>query len=388
MATDVLGFAGPGDYTAEIRNEISSVAINWYTNLNPLITRLARLPIGSPTFTIVTRKFRPRTYTLNAAIVTGDTSITLTDATGLLKGDIIELIKTDGTATERIEVTGDPTTTTAAIARAKEGTTAVANDTTGATTTLVVTLIGNSRTGAEVNQTANSYSPISVTQQVQNFMIPVQVGGSLQSTTAFVGSADGSTPLDQFKMEALQNLLNDMEYSTYYGKGDVVGTGTTRARQKGIRTLATTNLVTSPTNKAAYKPTDFIRDTVQATMASGGRPDAALCSPDFLAGLAVWGAPAQRVVTGMTTFGIPIHSFYTPLAPEITFVMSPLLKNGTVFVFNSAEVLLRMKRAEFWNPHGIRGDALEGDFISEMAVEVRNEYHHAWVEGITAFSAT
>ena len=30
---------------------------------------------------------------------------------------------------------------------------------------------------------------------------------------------------------------------------------------------------------------------------------------------------------------------------------------------------------------------VEGDWIAEMAIEVVNEFHHAWVEGITAFSA-
>jgi hypothetical protein len=30
---------------------------------------------------------------------------------------------------------------------------------------------------------------------------------------------------------------------------------------------------------------------------------------------------------------------------------------------------------------------VEGEWIAEMAVELQNESHHAWVEGITAFSA-
>jgi hypothetical protein len=46
-----------------------------------------------------------------------------------------------------------------------------------------------------------------------------------------------------------------------------------------------------------------------------------------------------------------------------------------------------MKRNEFWNPRGSRGDAVEGDWIAEGAIEVENEQHHAWLEGITAFSA-
>ena len=49
---------------------------------------------------------------------------------------------------------------------------------------------------------------------------------------------------------------------------------------------------------------------------------------------------------------------------------------------------MRMKRNEFWNPRGIRGDSFEGDWMAEGAIEIENPAHHAWVEGITAFSAT
>ena len=53
----------------------------------------------------------------------------------------------------------------------------------------------------------------------------------------------------------------------------------------------------------------------------------------------------------------------------------------------SAEIRFRVKRNEFWNPRGVRGDAVEGDWIAEGAIELENESHHAWLEGVTAFSA-
>ena len=40
-----------------------------------------------------------------------------------------------------------------------------------------------------------------------------------------------------------------------------------------------------------------------------------------------------------------------------------------------------MKRNEFWNPRGVRGDAYEGDWIAEGAIEVDNQAHHAWGRG-------
>ena len=64
------------DNQAEIRNDISVVASNWFVNRCPLVTRSPRLPIGSTTFTMVGRSFRSRVATVAAAIATTDTQIT------------------------------------------------------------------------------------------------------------------------------------------------------------------------------------------------------------------------------------------------------------------------------------------------------------------------
>ena len=47
----------------------------------------------------------------------------------------------------------------------------------------------------------------------------------------------------------------------------------------------------------------------------------------------------------------------------------------------------KWKRQIFWNQHGITGDNLQGEWISESSIQMENEPHHAWVENITAFSA-
>ena len=59
----------------------------------------------------------------------------------------------------------------------------------------------------------------------------------------------------------------------------------------------------------------------------------------------------------------------------------------TAIAVTSSEVYIRNKRNPFWNLRGNRGDMVEGEWIAEMAIEVVNESHHAYVEGITAFSA-
>lgn len=367
------------DFSSQIRNEIHAVTMNWFVNRCPLVTRLPRVPIGSTTFSIVSRVARPRTLKLAAAMAAGDTSVTFSDASYLMVGDVLEFA-----SGERAEVTADPnlTTNVATVRRAAEGTTAAAglvNDT--------VRLVGNSRTGGEVNQSAVAMKPAVTSQFCQTWQHPVQISGALQAAGAFVTPAKGGTPLDAARMDALQNLMDDMETSSYYGRGEDPLLFA-RPKQKGLRTMIATNLVTSPTNAGAYKATDLIRDTLERCRTNGGNPDVMLVSSNFMTGLATWGHAVQKIDAGTSVFGVPIKVFEAPFLGGISLIEAPLLRPFTAVALTSSEIRLRVKRNEFWNPRGVRGDAVEGDWIAEGAIELENEAHHAWVEGITAFSAT
>ncbi|MFM1802619.1 MAG: hypothetical protein RJA81_1971 [Planctomycetota bacterium] len=366
------------DFKDQIRNEIHAVTMNWFVNRCPLVTRLPRVPVASTAFTIVNRSARPRTLKLAAAVATGDSSITFSDASYLMVGDVLELA-----SGERVEVTGEPNTATNAVTvrRAAEGTTAATgaiNDT--------VRLVGNSRTGAEVNQLGVGMKPQVVSQFCQTWQHPVQIGGSLQASTGFVTPVGSGTPLDHARMDALQNLMDDMETTSYYGKGEDPSVAA-RPKQKGLRSLISTNLVTNPTNAGSYKATDLIRDTLEKCRTNGGNPDVLLLSSNFMTGLAVWGHAVQRMNAGTSVFGVPINVFEAPFLGGITLIEAPLLRPYTAVALTSAEVRLRVKRNEFWSPRGIRGDAVEGDWIAEGAIELENESHHAWLEGVTGFTA-
>jgi hypothetical protein len=247
-------------------------------------------------------------------------------------------------------------------------------------------LIGNSRTGSEVDQTAIAYQPVAVAQFCQTWQHPVQVGGSLQASLGYDAGPGAATPFDRSRMDALQNLMDDMEVSSYYGRGESPAISG-RPKQKGLRTLLATNSITAPTNAGAYKPTDLIRDTLERCRLRGGEPDVLIVSTNFMTGLATWGHAAQRIDAGVNVFGTPIDVFEAPFLGGLSLIEAPLLKSGTVICLSSSEVRLRMKRNEFWNARGSRGDAIEGDWVAEGAIEVDNESHHAWVEGITGFSA-
>ena len=132
------------DNQAEIVNDIYVVTSNWFVNRCPIVARTPRVPVGSTTFSIVSRRFRPRIAMLGAAVAASDAQITLVDASPFMNGDVLELA-----SGERVEIIGDPNlaTNTIPVRRGIEATTAgtgLADDT--------ILLISNSRTGAEINQ--------------------------------------------------------------------------------------------------------------------------------------------------------------------------------------------------------------------------------------------
>jgi hypothetical protein len=372
------GIQSAMDHQAQIRNDIHVVATNWFVNRCPLVTRLPRLPVASTTFSMVNRASRSRYFTTAAAATSTADTIVLADASSLMVGDVLEL-----PGGERVEVSEPPTAANAVkVTRAVEGTTAAAI---AAADSLF--LIGNSRTGGEIEQKAVVLKPVGVDQFCQTWQHPVQVSGSLQASLGYEGAPGARTPFDQYKMDALQNLMDDMEVSCYYGRGEAPASAN-RPKQKGLRALLSTNKTTTPTNAAAYKPTDLIRDTLEKARLKGGEPDVLVVSTNFMTGLATWGHAAQRIDAGVNVFGVPIEVFEAPFLSGISIIEAPLLKPSTAIALTSSEVRLRMKRNEFWNARGSRGDAIEGEWVAEGALEVENEAHHAWVEGITAFSAT
>jgi len=342
-----------------------------------------------------THKYRPRSTTLGVAIgATTTTGLTVGDATFLMNHDVLELVDSVN-GTERVQIEGDPTgTNTVTITRGVAATTPLS---TIATATTVINLIGSSRTGAEVGQSGLSTVGIPRTQYCQTFQFPVQVGGSAQTSRAQVLPGGIQTPFDFNQTVQLQNMVDDIENCVYYGiaQAPVDNPNTllaTTAKMNGLRYILQTNNISpatssTPVNAGAYGSTDLLRDTLQACRQNGGDPDLLVVSTNFMSGFATWGQAIQRIPAGETVFGTPINVLEAPFLHGITIVEAPLLRPYTAIALTSSEVYIRNKRNPFWNLRGNRGDMVEGDWIAEMAIEVVNESHHAWVEGIAAFSA-
>jgi hypothetical protein len=386
MSNFLQGYLGTQQAGVEARNDITVAIRNWFANRNPLVTRLPYVPVERVDFLMYGHQYRARSTTITANLSSSTTTgLTLADASFLMNHDVLQLIDTTSGSSEYVQVNGDPTgTQTVTVLRGTAGTTA----TTSVATNSVVNLIGNSRNGAEVNQTGLTTIGTSRTQYCQVFQFPVQIGGSAQTARAQVMPGGIQSPFDFNMTIQLQNMVDDIENTCYYGLSQAPNdsAGTT-AKMNGLRNILTTNNVTSPTNASAYGSTDLIRDTLQAARTGGGEPDLLLVSTNFMAGFATWGQAVQRVPAGETVFGTPINVLEAPFLHGVTIVEAPLLRSYTAIALTSSEVYIRNKRNPYWNLRGNRGDMVEGDWIAELAIEVVNEPHHAWVEGITAFSA-
>lgn len=359
-----------------IPTDVFGVAINWFVNRTPLTARLPKSPVGSPDFKITNDDYRPRTDLVKntTSIAQSGTTLTVVDGSKFDVGDVVQIEDEYLLVTA---ISGNNLTVT----RGYAGSSDVAH-----TADKEVLLITNTRTGAEVDINAISRIPQVVTQHCQTVQHAYSVGGALQANSNYV-SGHG-TPLQRDKFLAVQHVMDDFESAIYYGAGVALAATTTRPAMKGLRTLITTNKTTSPTNAANYQPTDLFRDTVQKCFDGGGNPNLLVVSTNFLTGLATWGQTAMRIPAGANVFGTPIELFEVPFLSGIRVVPSPLLRQGTAICLSLPEVRVRLKRPMFDQERGKRGDATEGDIIMEGAIELDNEKHHAWVQGISGFEAT
>jgi hypothetical protein len=386
MSNFLQGFLGTQQAGVEARNDITVAVRNWFANRNPLVTRLPYVPVERVDFLMYSHQYRARSTTTGAAISASTTTgLTLSDASFLMNHDVLQLVDSTSGSTETVQVNGDPTgTQTVTVIRGVAGTTATTSVASGST----VRLVGNSRTGAEVNQTGLTTIGTSRTQYCQTFQFPVQIGGSAQTARAQVMPGGIQSPFDFNMTIQLQNMVDDIENCCYYGIAQSpVDSSSTTAKMNGLQQILVTNNATAPTNASAYGSTDLIRDTLQAARSGGGEPDLLVVSTNFMSGFATWGQAIQRIPAGETVFGTPINVLEAPFLHGVTIVEAPLLLPYTAIALTSSEVYIRNKRNPYWNLRGNRGDMVEGEWIAEMAIEVVNESHHAWVSGITAFSA-
>lgn len=396
MAYGQQGIVLPSPVSTFLPKTQFGIAQLWFVNRTPLISRLPKAPVGNVSFTMVGYKFRPRDIKLTATCLSTDTTLTINDASLVMNGDVI-LLSTG----EAVEVNAAPNVSANTISVRRGIGTDISGGFTHTAATAIGSLaagadaakiLGNSRTGGETEQLAISQIPTSLTQYVQTFQHVVQVAGVMQDIQGFPWPGNVPAPFPKNKLDAMQNLMDDVEYSSLYGIGEALGGSNTRPKQYGITHLLNSNRVMSPTNASAYKPVDFIGDAIQPIRKNGGRPSVIFASTDFITGLSVWGQHSVLLSAGVTPFGVQINVFYCPYIGPIPIVEEMWLKPGSALVLTDEEVRFRVLKDPVYEPYGRRGDTGsadnngEGDWIGRLAVEVDNESHHSYVEGITGFA--
>ena len=333
MSNFIQGYLGTQQAGLEARNDVTVAIRNWFANRNPLVTRLPYVPVERVDFLMFTHQYRARSTTLSTALAASTTTgLVLADATFLMNHDVLQLVDSASGASEYVQVSGDPTgTNTITVIRGTAGTTASSSIAAGST----VNLIGNSRTGAEVNQTGLTTVGASRTQYCQTFQFPVQIGGSAQTARAQVMPGGIQSPFDFNMTVQLQNMVDDIENCIYYGiaqaPNDAAGV---TAKMNGLKNILATNNTNSPTNASAYGATDLVRDTLQAARSNGGEPDLLVVSTNFMSGFATWGQAIQRIPAGETVFGTPINVFEAPFLHGVTIVEAPLLQPYTAIALD------------------------------------------------------
>lgn len=340
----------------EARNDVTVAIRNWWANRNPLLTRLPFVPVDRVDFLMYTHKYKNRSLNLSVAIsATTTTTLTISDASALMNHDILRFYDPSNGNTEDVQLSADPASSTSIyVTRAVGGTTAQSAYTSTNTT---IALIGNSRTGSEVNQTGLTTTGAARTQYCQTFQAPVQVGGSAQTTRAQVLPGGLENPFAFNMTMQLQGMCDDIETTMYVGKGEApTDSPLVTAKMNGLRKILVTNNTTTPLNASAYSPSDLVRDTLLLCRQGGGEPDVLFVATNWLSAFSTWGFAVQRVPAGETMFGTPINVLLCPFLGDITIVECPLMPSYSAFCLTSSEVYIRNKRNPYFQQRGIRGD--------------------------------
>jgi hypothetical protein len=386
------GIILPIGVTAETVYEVYEYTREVFVDEAPLFTGLPRVQEGADRFTMGTERVRPRALTLTVAALVGDTTLNLSDVSGLMQGDSLTL-----NTGERVEVTGDPVISndttgagTVTVRRAAEGTTAAAQ-----TISTPVLVNYNSRTGGEIDQVGTRQRPSLVQQFVQTFQHPVQVSRKANSMTG-IRQPMRSSMFDSSALAKLRDFAIDVETAILYGVGETPANG--RLKTKGIRQIiseaASANLTTSPVNASAYTPTDLNRDVIRPILTRGGRIDTIMMSHAASDSLHRWGWSRLFLTPLDTAAGVGTTRIRLPIVNyEVTLLLNPQLR-GTTFVGLEARgvasdggVRLRYIDQEQWRVRANRGDAIEGEWYGDFAPDVSDPTHHTWVEGVTGFGA-
>ncbi len=379
---EAQGMEFPWDQIDAVVIPLEAIAFPFFVNMTPLVSRLRQEPTPYVEFHQFGHAHRPSTFKLMASITNVATSATVDDSSIFMNGDILEL-----TTGEHVEVVADPDTVanTITISRAMEGTTAAAITVVGGSEPTCY-LIANSRTGGEEFQRGLFPHTWTKKNWVQTSQHPAEVSGIFQDTTAWRAAEGNGSPLDFGRMRQLENMMQGYERAFIYGLGASPTTESTkRAKTQGImaRLNGVGNVITpSSGDRAAYTPAMMMRDLYGRI----GGQDLLMLSLDWRTAIATWKLKPVVLDMGSTVYNMDIEAFVIPEIGSQTVVYNPMLRAGTALALREESLTLRYMRLPSWFVRGRNGDAVKGDIIARMGIQVDNPELMSAVIGVTGWT--
>ena len=217
MSNFLQGFLGTQQAGVEARNDVTVAIRNWFANRNPLVTRLPYVPVERVDFLMYTHKYRARSTTLGDRpdLEARTTGLVLADSTFLMNHDVLQLVDsaTGNTRIRPDQRRPDELDSPSTCLRGVAGTTPLASVANGST----VNLIGNSRNGAEVNQTGLTTIGVARDAVLPDVPVPGADRRLGPDGPGQVMPGGIQTPFDFNMTIQLQNMVDDIENSCYYG---------------------------------------------------------------------------------------------------------------------------------------------------------------------------
>ncbi len=395
MPLGLQGILDPYSFISggEVETRIDAIAREIHLSDAPLMMQLPEDEAPAIEWVVNGEQIRPQKYTLGAAFITSDTTITINDTTTLQVGDVLEFFNTAGTATEQMLVVGIPSATTLTVERTYGGGSAVAN-TPGTATD--VFLIGTASTGDEINKQAFRALPTSYNQRLQTFMYRISVGG-LTEAMPNMKLPNGNNPRAQQARVKMTEFLKDLQSSAYYGKGqarsstnNLLKTG--RPAMLGLKEIIRTyssGANVDETAKSNFTQNQITTLLIQKAIDGGGDPNLLLCSPDLVSGWQIWSNGKQQFQTqeASAILQVPITRLYISFGGKVLEIMYDYnLRKGTMAALTKEDIRAKRGRPMTAKPVGSQGDAIETDLIGDYSIQAGHPSWHAWVQGITSFA--
>lgn len=351
---------------------------------------LAILPIGEDITNRTHNWVEDVAYTfstaLSAAASAGATTWNVTAGTGnyFTVGDLVlassEVVRVTAISTDALTVD-----------RAEQGTSAAAQ-----TTTTTLYIIGNSQVEGATTPTGTYTTRVQQTNYAQIFNTPVKITG----TDAAVAGPGG----DEWEYQKRRQLLlhyAKIDKAIAENKGSGTGSATTARYMKGLKgflssytyaiTSSTIGGTTTSTAISKAKLDTFLR--LRATQ--GGKNWIAFC------GLTAYGAiqdmfaandqaPVSQNGQASGTFGF-VFSSYLCAWGVVTFVMDRNIQTGDAYFVEASDPRLTGAILRFVNGRRGKfeelaktGDSMNGHYISEVTLELRNAACHGIITGIVS----